>query len=237
MACSPGRCTDKFPWSLVTRPYQPPPGGWCGKELPPFVKDECLRWAWKSRSKAQNNSPEQAVEEVGAFLRQNGGIFTPEHKWLTSEHFDAQWCAADPDRCTQRMQVETESPVIPMDLPKSTMSWSRRFWETWNTLMASDHANPADVTHRWAVNALDLTASDVGCKHCHAHWQQLLHAHPPMAVIKSNPHARVWLWDMHQRTREGLPPIPYHDIQIGWRWPRISGQEVSRLLQEMGMAP
>ncbi len=228
---------EKFPFSLVIRPAQPPPGGWCLKELPPFVTEERLRWAWRQRSIAQNNSPYQAVDEVGSFLRQNGEIFTPRLKWETSEFADAYWCSLDPSRCRQSPAPTEESQVMPQELPKMKMQASRRLWEVWNVTMASDHEDPATVMHNWAQSALHYVRSEGGCVACAAHWQELLDAYPPSALCSTNPKARVWLFWAHNRTREGLPATPWLDVVKGWRWPPLTGQEMMRLAQEMGLPP
>lgn len=238
MACGQ-RCKDKFPWSLTIRPYHPISGGWQLKTLPPFVKEDRFHWAWKQRQVAQNNSPEQAVEEVGAFLRQNGMTFTAEQKWLTSEHLDDQIRRTDGDRCKPRA-AEADEPapqtIIPMELSTSTMSWSRRYWELFNVMAASDWANPAVEFDRMAQVGLSLTASDAGCKECNGHWRELLSAFPPLAVIKDNPSARCWLYKAHQHTRKGKVPIPLSDIIRGWKWPVIAPATASAIIAEMGMS-
>ena len=235
MACG-SRCHEKYPFSIVVRPHQPPPGGWTLKELPPFVTEERLRWAWRQRSLAQNGSPYQAVEEVGGFLRQNGGAFTPRLKWETSEFADAYWCSLDPSRCRQSAAPEPEqSKVMPQELPKMKMQAAKRLWEVWNATMASDHEDPATVMHNWAQAALHYVASEAGCKECHQHWSALLQAYPPAALCTSNPRARVWLWACHNYSREGLPPTPYADVEKGWRWPKLTPQQVQSLLAEMGL--
>lgn len=236
MACGQ-RCADKYPWSLVVRPYEPPPSGWTLRELPPFITEERLRWAWRQRQISQNNSPEAAINEVSSFLRQNGLPFTASNKWDTSEFADNYWCSLAPSRCSPRPQTEAEpqSTVPIMELPKTTMTWAGRYWALTNTMFASDWDNPAEELDRIARVGLTLTRSDAGCKECHEHWKGLLEAFPPLSCVKDSADARCWLWRAHNFSRQGKPPTPLQDVVRGWQWPAISPQDAVARLARMGM--
>ncbi len=122
-----------------------------------------------------------------------------------------------------------------MDLPVMSMTFSKRFWELCNSLMASDQEDPAGEMDRLAKIGLALCKGDGGCAECAKHWQAHLESFPPLALIYDNPSARLWLWKSHNFSRQGKPPTPLQDIIKGWRWPAIKPQDAAAIIERMGM--
>lgn len=199
-----------------------------------------LAFVWKNRQKAVNNQPQDAANELVGFLRQNGVAVLPDMILAINDACDDQWCTSEPSRCPgwpENHQDETPTSTVQvMELPKSSMAFAFRYWELVNTMLATDWLNPAEEVDRLADVGLSLCQSSAGCKECASHWDALLGAYPPLTLVTDNPSARVWFWRAHNHSREGKPPTPYADIEKGWRWPKISGQQVQAILERMGMA-
>lgn len=233
------RCFGAYKWSLYPL-YRPPPGGWSCPTLPPGLIDSerdfsRLSFVWKQKAKGQNNNPEGAVEEVIAFLRQNGLHPGADKKLLLSDFLDDYWCSLEPTRCPVRAPRDDPPEVRAQSLEKIFLPWAKDYWEDFNRAVAVDSDTPAEVVDQMARHGLELLAGPDGCPTCLEHWTELLAAYPPLALVTSPDHARAWLWASHAASREGRPAIPYAEIAEAWDWPTTPPQRVMDLLLEMRM--
>jgi hypothetical protein len=199
---------------------------------------ERLNFVWKQTAKAQNNSGIQAVDELIGFLRQNGQNISAEQKLKISDFCDDFWCSLEPDRCRGRKPrgEEIEEVIEQSAAPGVKLPWALSYWQTFNRMLASDSDDAASQVDAMAKVGIAFLAGEQGCPTCLTHWKDLLEMNPPVALIKSSRHARAWTYWAHNKTRENQPPTPWEDVQIGWHWPRMTGDEVVVLLTEMGLS-
>jgi len=245
MACG-FNCFGKYEFSL-TPSYRPPIGGWRVPSIPPgLLPDQStqnrLEFVWRQQAQAQNHSPQQAVDELIGFLRQNGQNISADKKTRISEFADIYWCSLEPDRCRgvrRAVAVEEEptpEPEQAMVAPTEIkLKWAKNFWSTFNVMVASDSDTPAEDVDRMARVGLTLLSGTDGCPHCFQHWTEVLESFPPVALIKNSAQARIWLWAAHTASHEGKMPVPYLDISRLYKWPEVTADVVQQFLVETGM--
>lgn len=221
----------------LTRPTRTPRGGWRLTNLPLELQPQ-FQFAWEARKKGVVDSGHNAVEEVVSFLKTNSVKITTEIRSLIQDAANDQYCANDPARCTKKARHSPEKAAqrAVTQAARTQMMWAGGFWISTNILAAGSFENPGEVFDRMARYALDLLATPSGCEHCHGHWRRVLEYAPPLEVIKSMDHARVWLWRAHNASRESKAPIPFEKIAQAWKWPNgLSETTVAELLTEMKM--
>lgn len=214
--------------------WRPPRGGWKIVTLPARFEDRDLRFAWEARKPRINGDHKSAVEEMATFLRKNGHKDNKELRREILEHGERQWRAREPHRFAKNSALSSAQQK-PKTAATRKMGWARNFWETSNALLASDLDDPLGALLAIVHIGKNLVKGKTGCEHCAEHFARLMAKYPPTKTNGSIRHARVWLWRIHNASREGLPPTPYAQIALAWNWPRLTPVEIHGILGEMGM--
>lgn len=235
MGCG-AHCRELWTPAII-RPKNPPRSGWRLIQLPETLRAQ-YGFAWESRRKTTVESGHAAVEEAVGFLRVNGLPTTTELRIMLQDAANEQYCASDPNRCNAKAKI-SKAQAARKEQAKVTartqMMWAGGFWITTNILAAGNFPNPGQVFGTMANYALELLSTPAGCEHCRGHWERILDYAPPEQKILSMDHARVWLWRVHNATREDKDPTPFKKVAIAWKWPVLSDEQVSALTHEMNI--
>lgn len=107
--CAPALCMQSK-WTPALSPLYRPPraSGWTILEMPDIFPDT-VRDLWHIRKKRQNQNGHDAVIEMAEFAKMNGAEVTKEVVGAIRAQADAEWCAAEPSRCSKRVSIGTAS--------------------------------------------------------------------------------------------------------------------------------
>lgn len=205
----------------------PPKGGWGLVGIPPGTPDAVAvlmpqdeRWGGDGYS--------GPINRVVKFLLNQGVTITPALEAEIWEWANAQWCAKSPDRCRGKKQSRRTAQEIGHPTP---MHWAVGFWQAWNAALAGN-ADPIRVNQSMVMMAKTLIRGPYGCAKCSKHWEENLAAFP-VDRAQDITQARVWLWHVHNLTREGLRPTPYNQIARVYQWQELGKEELKLILAEL----
>jgi len=136
---------------------------------------------------------------------------------------DAQWCAADPDRCQKRTMSSNET--------SHPMWWAKHFWPTWNAALI-DTVHPVALNQAMVLVATSLVRGEDGCEKCARNWDRHL-VEFPYEKAQDMDTARVWLWHIHNLTRQDKAPTPYSTIAKRYSWKPFSPAELKEIITKL----
>ena len=232
MGCLDGNCSGETCKPDLISPHIPPKGsGWRLVGWPDFVPSS-LRSTFGENPTWGGNTHQQVIESIRQVLRRNGVAID---KAALCRWANDQWCAADPQRCVKaRGTSETIEAKRSGGFFGSQMLWATPFWRLWNVAVSDANPDPAGVQSvmgGFIAQARHLLAGDSGCSKCAGHFEELLSAFPIDRVQTWN-QARVWLWHVHNSSRDSGKVVPYGEIAKIYGWEALGDAEVSRIVSE-----
>ena len=234
MGCLDGNCSGETCKPDLVSPHIPPRGvGWRLVGWPDFVPS-AFRKTYGLNPTWEGNTHQQVIESIRQVLRQNGIAINRGElcRWAND-----QWCAADPQRC---VKVRGASSALSLEEKRSRglfgsqMLWATSFWQLWNVAVSDANPDPSQVQpvmRRFIEIALPLLSGDSGCAKCAGHFEELLSAFP-IDRVQTWKQARVWLWHVHNSSRDSGKVVPYGEIAKIYGWEALGDAEVSRIVSE-----
>jgi hypothetical protein len=232
MGCLDGNCAGQICKPDLISPHMPPRrSGWKLVGYPEFVP-ELFRAKYGANPTWNGNTPDQVMQNITFVLKTNG---VKIELAMLCQWANEQWCAADPDRC--RVARSKDSKLAAQRsyaLVGETMQWATPFWQVWNVGVSDTnrenlYARP--TMEGFIETALHLVNGQNGCPKCAKHFSELLLAYPP-AKINTWVQARVWLWRVHNESRDSKRVVPYYEIAKIYGWDLLEDAEVLRIIEE-----
>jgi hypothetical protein len=232
MGCLDGNCSGQICKPDLISPHMPPSrSGWRLVGWPDFVP-EIFQAKYGYSPTWNGNDHSQVIQQIIHVLKSNGIAVDTE---ALCQWANAQWCAADPDRCRgskstdSKLGAQRNSALI-----GTTMQWATSFWRVWNvavtsTVRADSEALP--LMEEFIEIGRSLVAGRSGCQKCAKHFESLLIAYPPVK-IRTWRQARVWLWRVHNESRDSKKVVPYYEIAKIYMWDLLEDVEVLRIIEE-----
>lgn len=220
MSCLSGDCGSWSP-PIIT-PEIPIRGGWYLIGLPPCVPENLSKHHVNRRFTGSTHN--EAIASVAKILRNNDvqscGL-TELREWATN-----QWVGRDPKRSKYPNACSPEF----IDFSKE----AKKFWENWNRRFSDQEQDLGLLMAAFIADAKSFIASPkFGCPdYCAKNFPKHLEAYPPENVATML-HAQVWLWKIHNLTREGMHPTPYGDVARKFQWPVMADVLVAEYLKEL----
>lgn len=219
MSCLDGDCGGWNP-PIIT-PEIPIKGGWALYGLPDGAPERLASHYRNHKFNGSNH--EQVLKNIIKVLRANSVDLRIEdiRKWATE-----QWLARDPNRS------KYGKGVVP-DIP-NFRDEAKKFWEGWNRRFSDIDSNVPLLIEAFVADAKSFISSpkfgcpDVCAKNLPAH----LEAFPPENV-HTILHAQVWLWKIHNLTREGLSPTDYGSVARKFKWPVMANAQARAYTEEL----
>lgn len=236
MGCLDGNCAGSFCKPILISPHMPPKRvGWRLSGWPDFVPE-----IFRSKYAAQNgsepvwdgNSAEASIGQVVDVLVANGVLVEKEElcRWAND-----QWCAADPDRCKAAQGKSGRlAEKRTFGYFGESMQWATPFWKLFNVALSDQHRPDSEARQTvelFAEAATHLVEGQSGCSKCAKHFRELQSRYP-IGKITSWKQARVWLWRVHNESRDSGRAVPYHEIARIYGWLSLEPTEVLRIVEE-----
>lgn len=233
MGCLDGNCSGQTCKPDLISPHIPPAKvGWRLVGWPDFVPDS-LRSTYGENPTWEGNTHQQVVDGIRRVLKTNGVKIDAGAlcRWCND-----QWCAADPARCQKiRGKVDSIETQRSRGLFGSQMLWATAFWQLWNVAV-SDSDRPESeiqsVMGGFIAQARHLLSGDSGCTKCAEHFEELQSAYP-VAKVTTWRNARVWLWHVHNSSRDSGKIVPYADIAKIYQWEPLSDSHVAEIVTSL----
>lgn len=231
MSCLTGNCSGVTCRPDVISPHMPPRnGGWTLRGYPDFVPEN-FRSRYGSNPVWQGNTHTDVIGAFTSVMKANG---VPVDKAALCLWANEQWCQADPSRCNNARSREVRLAARRNEsLIASKMQWAKSFWRVWNVAM-SDHGRPEEsafyIVGVFIEAARHLISGNAGCANCKKHFEELLVEYPPERITNYQ-QARVWLWRVHNASRENLTPTAYYDIAKIYGWDLLSDEDLSEVIE------
>lgn len=169
------------------------------------------------------------VNKITSFLQKNSVAVDDELMAEIWEWANAQWCAKDPKRC--RGKKVSKRPAEKVGTP-TQMHWAGGFWTVWNAAISAPVADPVQLNQRFIWLAWTNLSGPWGCRRCAKHFRLHL-ADFPVERGDDITKARVWLWHVHNLTRENLKPVPYAVIAKRYGWADLTDAELAAILKDL----
>lgn len=224
MACT--GCTDS--WTpTIKQPYYPPKGGWGVVGIPPGTPAETAalmsgneRW----EGGTGQHGYEKPIQLIIQWLQREQNVtVTQALESQIREWANAQWCAKDPGRCTKKT-LNGSTAIRPM-------AWAESFWKTWNSALV-DTIHPVTLNQSMILVATGLIRGPDGCERCARNWDRHL-VEFPYERADTLEKARVWLWHVHNLTRENKTPTPYEKIAKKYAWKSLTEAQLQVIISEL----
>lgn len=212
-------------------------GGWGLSGWPPFVSDAFKANYQSSTGIANPSWPGNTHTDVLNAIKQvlNANSVSIDHETLCS-WANEQWCQRDPGRClSSGSKDSTLAAQRNASLIGDSMQWATPFWRIWNVAVSDNLRHETEalpIMERFINLAKYLVTGDAGCSRCYEHFTQLLEIYP-VERIGSFKQARVWLWRIHNESRENKKPTPYYDIAKIYGWDLLSDEEIFEIINQL----
>lgn len=233
MSCLTGNCGgEKCKPDLIPQHIPPAKVGWRLSGWPAFVSSS-LRSTFGENPTWEGNSHSSVLDGIRHVLKSNGvkidnGALC---RWAND-----QWCAADPVRCQKvRGKVESIEVQRSRGLFGSQMLWATAFWQLWNVAVSDSNRSEEDVQfvmRDFVEIAKHLLSGDSGCTKCAEHFPELLAAFP-IEKVTTWRQARVWLWNVHNQSRDSGKIVPYADIAKIYQWETLTEPQVAEIVASL----
>lgn len=209
----------------------PKRAGWRLTGYPDFVP-QMFREKYAENPIWNGNSPSEVVNHIKTVLLANG---VKIDKVALCEWANEQWCEADPERCnTAQGKGSRLASRRANGYMAEPMQWATPFWKVWNVGISDanrDQSEARPTMELFADAAVHLVGGESGCPKCAKHFRELL-AKYPLAKVNNWRQARVWLWRVHNESRDSGRTVPYHEIAKTYGWESIEPAEVLRIVEE-----
>lgn len=214
-------------------PHIPPRGvGWRLVGWPDFVPDSLKNRVGQNPT-WDGNHPNVVIDKIRNFLKVNG---VKVESVKLCQWANEQWCAADPDRCKK---ANTEASRLAQQrkdgYAADPMDWATPFWKVWNVAV-SDSTRPDNearaVIDLFVDAARVLVSSQLGCHTCAAHFEKLLEEYPT-GKIDNWTEARVWLWRVHNESRDNKKTVSYAEIASIYGWEELTDEQVLAIVNDL----
>lgn len=225
MACGPD-CWKGWTPSII-QPYTPPKGGWGLVGVPPGTPSETAalmtgeeRWDGGTGQHGYN----KPIQLIIQWLEREQGVDVDKallnqiHDWA-----DAQWCGRDPDRCKKKT-LSSAHMLHPM-------WWAKHFWQTWNAALI-DTLHPVAANQAMVLVGTAMVRGADGCEKCSRNWDRHMAEYPYQKATTLDT-ARVWLWKIHNLTRQDKAPTPYSTIAKRYGWKLYSDSELKAIVAQL----
>lgn len=233
MGCLDGNCPGSTCKPDLISPHIPPAKvGWRLVGWPDFVPDS-LRSSYGANPTWEGNTHQQVIDAIRNVLKTNrvkidSGALC---RWAND-----QWCAADPVRCQKvRGKVESIEVQRSRGLFGSQMLWATSFWQLWNVAVSDANRPEHEVSgtmERFVEIARSLLSGDSGCTKCAEHFEELQAAYP-IEKVTTWRQARVWLWHVHNSSRDSGKIVPYGDIARIYQWETLTEPQVAEIVASL----
>lgn len=236
MGCLDGNCSGSFCKPILISPHMPPKRvGWRLTGWPDFVPID-FREKYQSQTGGvpvwDGNSADQAVSALVDVLLANNILVEKE---ALCEWANDQWCAADPDRCKAAQGKGGRlAEKRNIGFFGESMQWATPFWKLFNVALSDQHRPDTEArptVELFVQAATHLVEGQSGCTKCAKHFRELQSRYPA-AKINSWLQARVWLWRVHNESRDSGITVPYHEIARTYGWVSLEPAEVLRIVEE-----
>lgn len=231
MGCLDGNCSGSTCKPDLISPHIPPAKvGWRLEGWPDFVPDS-LRSSYGANPTWEGNTHQQVIDAIRNVLKTNrvkidSGALC---RWAND-----QWCAADPVRCQKvRGKVESIEVQRSRGLFGSQMLWATAFWQLWNVAVSDSNRAESEIQSvmgGFIAQARHLLSGDSGCTKCAEHFPELLAAFP-IEKVTTWRQARVWLWHVHNSSRDSGKIVPYGDIAKIYQWETLTEPQVAEIVE------
>lgn len=217
-----------FTCELVPNYYPPRAlGGWQLIGVPPGTP-ELVAALMEEGKKWKGQTFNEPVNKVLQFLQSQGVETTTAVEQAVWAWANAQWCAKDPPRCPKKLVSARAEGEVGKPIP---MSWAGDFWETWNLALSSP-GDPVLINRSFIFAAGILLSGPHGCPDCARNWPRHL-AEWPYQLADDQLKARVWLWHVHNLTREGQKPTSYNLIAARYGWTQLPSSALTAVLNSL----
>lgn len=232
MGCLDGNCTGSVCKPDLVSPHFPPAKvGWRLVGWPDFVPAH-FRKTYGENPVWHGNTSDGTVNEIVSVLKSNR---IKIDKAALCAWANAQWCAAAPDRCKSAQSKGSRiASQRKAGLVGEAMLWATPFWRIWNVAFSDSNRDPSEIgptLDAFVAIARHLVSGDHGCWKCEKHFRELLETYPP-GKVSTWRNARVWLWRIHNESREHGRTAPYVEIATIYGWEELENAEVMRIVEE-----
>lgn len=231
MGCLEGNCAGESCKPDLISPHIPPARvGWRLVGWPEFVP-ESFRSKFGENTTWNGNSYAEVLSGIRRVLKTNGVKIDSGAlcRWAND-----QWCAADPTRCQKvRGKVESIETQRSRGLFGSQMLWATAFWQLWNVAVSDANRPESEIQSvmgGFIAQARHLLSGDSGCTKCAEHFEELLPAYP-IEKVTTWRQARVWLWHVHNSSRDSGKIVPYADIAKIYQWETLAEPQVAEIVE------
>lgn len=233
MGCLDGNCEGQICKPDLISPHMPPKRtGWKLVGWPDFVPD-AFRDKFGHSPVWNGNDHSQVIQQIVHVLKSNGIAVDND---ALCQWANAQWCAADPARCRSsqpkgsKLMAEKNRGLV-----GDTMQWATAFWQLWNVAVSDRNRPDSQVRatmEGFIETARHLLTGQSGCSKCARHFGELLEAYP---VEKAGTwrEARVWLWNVHNQSRDSKKIVPYVKIAEIYGWDSLPAAEVAQIVEAL----
>lgn len=233
MGCFDGNCSGEICKAEIRSPQFPPAlVGWKLIGWPDFVPVKFRELLGGDSKTWEGNTHKDVIAEIVRILNVNS---IPVDKTALCAWANEQWCAADPTRCKSsrtpnaRLEVQRRAGLV-----DEKMAWATPFWKIANVAVSGDRP---DAEARGAIEYLVTIASlmlngEFGCVKCKEHFALLQSQFPPDRIMTWR-EARVWLWHVHNASRDSGKVVSYSDIAKIYGWESLTDAEISQILSSL----
>ena len=230
MGCLDGNCSGVTCKPDLVSPHFPPKvNGWRLVGWPDFVPVKFRELLGGQSVTWEGNTHTSVINSILRILKANKVAIVKEELCAWA---NAQWCASDPDRCrsmsssSARLELQRQSGLV-----ANEMLWATPFWRLANVSVSSPQpdSEARGMIELLATQAKALLAGEFGCSKCAAHFD-LLSAKYPTDRILTWKQARVWLWQVHNESRDSGKVVPYSEIATIYGWEQLTDSEIAAII-------
>lgn len=233
MGCLDGNCSGEICKPDLRSPQFPPAlVGWILVGWPDFVPVKFRELLGGDSKTWGGNTHRDVIAEIVRILKANS---IPVDKAALCAWANEQWCAADPTRCKSTRTLSVNLEVARhAGLVDEQMAWATPFWKVANVAVSSQRP---DAEARGAIEYLVTIASlmlagEFGCVKCKEHFTLLQSQFPPERITSWR-EARVWLWHIHNASRDSGKVVFYSDIAKIYGWGALTEAEISQTISAL----